>query len=52
MLLKKKKSLVGWTTKDWLLYLNRGYIRHSDIFKRRYSVPAFPIKVRITIEEV
>ena len=52
LLPKNKKSLIGWVSKDWMLYYNRRYIRHTDIFQRRYAVPDFPVKVRITIEEL
>lgn len=64
---KKKKSLVGWTYKNWdcrLYYFDDGTLRVDDIFRYRQRAIAYALfhvkkedmpiikKVRITIEEL
>lgn len=54
---KRKKSLVGWTQKDWYKNLNRTdlptNIRTPIIVKSKYYFFCQGvIKVRITIEEI
>ena len=51
---KRKKSLVGWTFRNWYLISRRGIlVDHSDIYKIKDDVEGeMPTKVRITIEEL
>lgn len=58
---KRKKSLVGWTDKDFFslnvdkicgeIYLNGIFKKQEKYLKGMYH-PKEPIKVRITIQEV
>ncbi len=49
---KRKKSLVGYTSAGWSLYRGVTQIDHWDIFRTRKEAPATNVKVRITIEEI
>ncbi len=58
---KKKKSLVGWTYKNWIMTLPNGrmldfnYVRHSCIYRTSFKDSLnekYKTKVRITIEEL
>jgi len=48
---KKKKSLVGWTSRAWNLYRGVDSIGHWDIYRSKNDC-SNSIKVRITIEEI
>ena len=53
----KKKSIVGWTRKDWVMKMCRGNAKIPMVFPNPevvyYNMHYVPsIKVRITIEEV
>ncbi len=52
----EKKSLVGWTHKDWKegLYFNRNYTRIAEVemVKRKNLLMGDRTKIRVTIEEI
>lgn len=52
--MKRKESLVGWTTKDWFLDFKGVYFpseaEHEHIYEKRER--GLKTKVRITIEEL